>query len=105
VGPAGVGKTQFCHMLAILATLPKEKFGLDGSVLYFDSEGSFSADRKAFFIPFLSSNFISNPNKNFRLLEMATSRDPNYFNEEKLLLMTSRIIVQPVKTSIELMNK
>eukprot|EP00850_Spirogloea_muscicola_P015621 SM000121S26018 [mRNA] locus=s121:282961:286951:+ [translate_table: standard] len=45
VGPAGVGKTQFCLMLAIIATLPKALGGLSGSVFYIDTEKKFSSQR------------------------------------------------------------
>jgi hypothetical protein len=45
VGPSGVGKTQFCHMCSIFTTLPRDRSGLDGTVAYFDTETSFSAER------------------------------------------------------------
>ncbi|XP_057526896.1 DNA repair protein RAD51 homolog 2 [Amaranthus tricolor] len=38
VGPAGVGKTQFCLKLALLASLPSSCGGLDGHVIYIDVE-------------------------------------------------------------------
>ncbi|XP_061756414.1 DNA repair protein RAD51 homolog 2 isoform X3 [Nerophis ophidion] len=44
-GPSGCGKTQFCLMLSVLATLPKELGGLDRSVIYIDTESAFSAER------------------------------------------------------------
>eukprot|EP01117_Protostelium_nocturnum_P010202 TRINITY_DN3651_c0_g1_i1.p1 TRINITY_DN3651_c0_g1~~TRINITY_DN3651_c0_g1_i1.p1 ORF type:complete len:240 (-),score=60.54 TRINITY_DN3651_c0_g1_i1:69-788(-) len=40
-----MGKTQFCLMLSLLATLPKSLKGLDGSVIYYDTEGSFNVER------------------------------------------------------------
>ncbi|KAK4753807.1 hypothetical protein SAY87_001911 [Trapa incisa] len=45
VGPAGIGKTQFCFMLSILASLPESFGGLDGQVVYIDLEFKFSSKR------------------------------------------------------------
>ncbi|XP_038621365.1 DNA repair protein RAD51 homolog 2 [Tachyglossus aculeatus] len=70
-GPAGCGKTQFCMMMSVLATLPTHLGGLEGTVVYIDTESAFSAER---------------------LVEIAESRFPRYFNtEEKLLSMSSKI--------------
>ncbi|XP_035205409.1 DNA repair protein RAD51 homolog 2-like isoform X1 [Stegodyphus dumicola] len=44
-GPPGVGKTQFCFMLSMIATLPVSLGGADGEVLYIDTESTFSAER------------------------------------------------------------
>lgn len=38
MGPSGVGKTQFCHMLSVLAAR-------EGGVVYIDTEKVFSASR------------------------------------------------------------
>ena len=47
VGPAGAGKTQFCHMMTSRTLLPKSLGGegIDASVLYIDMEKTFSANR------------------------------------------------------------
>lgn len=45
VGEFGVGKTSICHKLAVLVQLPLDQGGLEGSTLYFDTEGTFSARR------------------------------------------------------------
>ncbi|KAM7278771.1 hypothetical protein ACFE04_005905 [Oxalis oulophora] len=45
VGPAGIGKTQFCLKLSLLASLPATYGGLDGSVIYIDMECKFSSRR------------------------------------------------------------
>lgn len=45
VGPSGVGKTQFCLKLSLLATLPTCYGGLNGRVIYFDTESKFSSRR------------------------------------------------------------
>ena len=47
VGPAGVGKTQSCLMLSVMATLTKEQGGLNGGVIYIDTEATFSPSRLA----------------------------------------------------------
>ncbi|XP_062037421.1 DNA repair protein RAD51 homolog 2 isoform X2 [Lepus europaeus] len=44
-GPPGCGKTQFCIMMSILATLPTDMGGLEGAVVYIDTESAFSAER------------------------------------------------------------
>ncbi|XP_036094327.1 DNA repair protein RAD51 homolog 2 isoform X2 [Rousettus aegyptiacus] len=70
-GPPGCGKTQFCIMMSVLATLPTNMGGLEGAVVYIDTESAFSAER---------------------LVEIAESRFPRYFNnEEKLLLTSSKV--------------
>ncbi|XAR59808.1 ATP diphosphatase [Bertholletia excelsa] len=45
VGPAGIGKTQFCMKLSLLASLPAKFGGLDGQVIYIDVESKFSSRR------------------------------------------------------------
>uniref|UniRef100_A0A8D0G9D7 DNA repair protein RAD51 homolog 2 n=1 Tax=Sphenodon punctatus TaxID=8508 RepID=A0A8D0G9D7_SPHPU len=70
-GPSGCGKTQFCIMMSMLATLPIHMGGLDGAVIYIDTESAFSAER---------------------LVEIAEHRFPNYFGtEEKLFSLTNSI--------------
>jgi DNA repair protein RadA len=39
------GKTQTCFTAAVMAQLPKEKGGLDGQVIYLDTEGTFRPER------------------------------------------------------------
>ncbi|KAI5002909.1 hypothetical protein ZWY2020_027559 [Hordeum vulgare] len=43
--PSGIGKTQFCLKLALLATLPECYGGLNGRVVYIDTESKFSSRR------------------------------------------------------------
>ncbi|XP_078518133.1 DNA repair protein RAD51 homolog 2 isoform X2 [Lissotriton helveticus] len=70
-GPSGCGKTQFCIMMSIIATLPTSMGGLDGAVVYIDTESAFSAER---------------------LVEMAGNRFPElYDTEEKLFSLSRRI--------------
>ncbi|XP_058110084.1 DNA repair protein RAD51 homolog 2 isoform X3 [Magnolia sinica] len=45
VGPAGIGKTQFCLKLALAAALPVCNGGLNGRVIYIDTESKFSSTR------------------------------------------------------------
>nr|CAB3460042.1 unnamed protein product [Digitaria exilis] len=45
VGPSGIGKTQFCLKLSLLAALPEYYGGLDGRVVYIDTESKFSSRR------------------------------------------------------------
>lgn len=41
----GAGKTQLMHTLAVNAQLPKKDGGLDGQVIYLDTENTFTPDR------------------------------------------------------------
>ncbi|KFO70220.1 DNA repair protein RAD51 2, partial [Cuculus canorus] len=69
--PPGCGKTQFCMMMSVLTTLPVSMGGLDGAVIYIDTESAFSAER---------------------LVEIAGNRFPTYFDsDEKLFCMTRSI--------------
>ena len=45
IGDYGVGKTQICMTLSVMAQLPRDKGGLEGNVIYVDTEGTFIADR------------------------------------------------------------
>ena len=44
-GPPGCGKTQFCLMLSVVATLPSSLGGLGRQVAYIDTEVAFTAER------------------------------------------------------------
>ncbi|XP_059068254.1 uncharacterized protein LOC131858821 [Cryptomeria japonica] len=43
VAPTGSGKTQFCLMLSVLAALPENHGGLNGNVVYIDTEHKFNS--------------------------------------------------------------
>jgi DNA repair protein RadA len=45
IGEYGVGKTQICLMLCVMAQRPVEKGGLDGTVVFIDTEGTFMPER------------------------------------------------------------
>ncbi|CAD7697991.1 unnamed protein product [Ostreobium quekettii] len=47
VGPAGVGKTQFCLQLSVSAAKPRHAGGLGRHVHYFDTEKKFTSNRVA----------------------------------------------------------
>ncbi|XP_020552214.1 DNA repair protein RAD51 homolog 2 isoform X2 [Sesamum indicum] len=80
VGPAGIGKTQFCLKLALLASLPTSYGGLGGRVIYVDVESKFSSKR---------------------MIEMGLSSFPEIFHMEGLAQeMAGRILVlQPASLS------
>jgi len=44
-GEFGSGKTQFCHTMCVTVQKSKEEGGLDGGVLYIDTEGTFRPER------------------------------------------------------------
>ncbi|KAL2487797.1 DNA repair protein RAD51-like protein 2 [Forsythia ovata] len=73
VGPAGIGKTQFCLKLALLASLPSSHGGLDGHVIYIDVESKFSSKR---------------------MIEMGVNSFPKIFHTEGMAKeMAGRILV------------
>ena len=45
IGEYGSGKTQICMMLSVTAQLPYERGGLEGSVVFIDTEGTFMPER------------------------------------------------------------
>nr|XP_039331608.1 DNA repair protein RAD51 homolog 2-like [Saimiri boliviensis boliviensis] len=84
-GPPGCGKTQFCIMMSILATLSTNMEGLKGAVVYIDTESAFSAER---------------------LVEIAESRFLSDFNtEEKLLLTSCKVHLYRELTCDEVLQK
>ena len=44
-GEFGCGKTQFAHTMSVMVQKPKEEGGLDGGVLYIDTENTFRPER------------------------------------------------------------
>src|SRR5919106_1541927 len=44
-GEFGSGKSQICHTLSAIATQPREVGGLNGGVIYVDTEGTFRPER------------------------------------------------------------
>ncbi|KAL3829151.1 hypothetical protein ACJIZ3_017953 [Penstemon smallii] len=73
VGPAGIGKTQFCLKLALLASLPTSYGGLGAHVIYVDVESKFSSRR---------------------MIEMGINSIPEIFQKEGLAQeMAGRILV------------
>ncbi|KRY21183.1 DNA repair protein RAD51 -like protein 3 [Trichinella patagoniensis] len=44
-GPSGIGKTQLCLQLAVDVSIPKVLGGVDGEVIYIDTEGAFKYKR------------------------------------------------------------
>lgn len=44
-GEFGCGKTQLCHTMCVMVQKPKEEGGLDGGVLYIDTENTFRPER------------------------------------------------------------
>ncbi|XP_008224994.1 PREDICTED: DNA repair protein RAD51 homolog 2 [Prunus mume] len=80
VGPAGIGKTQLCLKLALLASLPTAYGGLGGRVIYIDVESKFSSKR---------------------MIEMGSKSFPDMFHTKGMAQeMAGRILVlQPASLS------
>ncbi|PIK57069.1 putative DNA repair protein [Apostichopus japonicus] len=84
-GPPGCGKTQFCMMFSVLATLPRPLGTANGSVAYIDTESAFSAQR---------------------LVEIARSRFPDYFNQDDNLRdLCNRVHIYQESTCRELQER
>ena len=84
-GPSGCGKTQTCLMLSVLTTLSMSDGGLDGGVLYIDTESAFSAER---------------------LLEIARNRYPGIFrNEEDTVKLSESVHVFTESTCTSLLKR
>nr|XP_054759129.1 DNA repair protein RAD51 homolog 2-like [Lytechinus pictus] len=84
-GPPGCGKTQLCMMLSVLATLPVGMGGLNGSVMYIDTESAFSAER---------------------LVEIAQCRFPDYFSsEETLMNLVQKVHISMESTCFDLLHR
>ncbi|XP_071833287.1 DNA repair protein RAD51 homolog 2-like isoform X2 [Apostichopus japonicus] len=84
-GPPGCGKTQFCMMFSVLATLPRPLGTANGSVAYIDTESAFSAQR---------------------LVEIARSRFPDHFNQDDNLRdLCNRVHIYQESTCRELQER
>ncbi|KAJ7285486.1 hypothetical protein O6H91_Y330500 [Diphasiastrum complanatum] len=84
VGPAGIGKTQFCLMLTVLAVMPDPFGGLNGSVIYFDTEQRFTSQR---------------------MVEIAQHKFPNIlFTEAMIKQLAARVFVIVPTSVTELLD-
>jgi len=72
-------------MLSVLATIPKEFGGLEGNVIYIDTESAFSAAR---------------------LVEIASNRLPDYFSDaHKIEKLTQSISIYFIQTTEALLER
>lgn len=82
VGPAGLGKTQFCLGMCIVGCL--DRLSEEGRVLYIDTERKFSGER---------------------LAQIARSRFPdNFAIPESMATMLDRVLIKSPETSKELLD-
>ncbi|KAH9325977.1 hypothetical protein KI387_006155, partial [Taxus chinensis] len=82
VGPAGIGKTQLCLMLSVFAAMQKNHGGLDGNVVYIDTEHKFNSGR---------------------MIEIAKSSFPDIFCKEGVLQeLAARVMVLQLTSLTEL---
>jgi RAD51-like protein 1 len=84
VGPAGVGKTQVCMMLAAMMGMPVAVGGGGGGVLYIDTETKFSSAR---------------------LVEIAVARFPHSLRTDAdVEELTSRVVVVTPTSSAHMLQ-
>ncbi|XP_077995121.1 DNA repair protein RAD51 homolog 2-like [Glandiceps talaboti] len=84
-GPPGCGKTQTSILLSVLATLPSRLGGLNGGVIYIDTEGAFSAER---------------------LVEVAQCRFPDYFStDDRMTDLTHKVSIHSETTCEGLLTR
>jgi DNA repair protein RadA len=60
-GEFGTGKSQLCHQLCVTVQLPEIKGGLDGCVLYIDTEATFRPERMMQIAPRFGIKFMLKP--------------------------------------------
>eukprot|EP00271_Cylindrocystis_brebissonii_P014506 TRINITY_DN3586_c0_g1_i2.p1 TRINITY_DN3586_c0_g1~~TRINITY_DN3586_c0_g1_i2.p1 ORF type:complete len:370 (+),score=75.48 TRINITY_DN3586_c0_g1_i2:518-1627(+) len=85
VGPAGLGKTQLCLMMSVFATLPEDDGGLNGSVVYIDTENKLSSQR---------------------LVEIAQTRLPEFFSGDiEIERLTKQVLVVVPQSASELLER
>lgn len=84
VGGPGMGKTQACLSLSVMATLPEDWGGLGGGVVYIDTESTFSPSR---------------------LVEIARCRFPDFFNTAEMIHnLTANVRVFTAASAQELLQ-
>jgi DNA repair protein RadA len=74
IGEYGVGKTQICLTLCVKAQLPIEKGGLNGTVVYVDTEGTFMPER----IFQISNAFELDPHKTLENIFLARAYNSSH---------------------------
>ena len=85
-GEFGSGKTQFCHTMCVTVQKPKEEGGLDGTVLYIDTENTFRPER----IVTIAKAFGMDPEK--ALDKIIVARAYNSAHQTLILEESSQLI-------------
>ena len=85
-GEFGSGKTQFCHTMCVTVQKPKEEGGLDGTVLYIDTENTFRPER----IVSIAKAFGVDPEK--ALDKIIVARAYNSAHQQLILEEASQLI-------------
>ena len=85
-GEFGSGKTQFCHTMCVTVQKPKEEGGLDGTVLYIDTENTFRPER----IVSIAKAFGMDPEK--ALDKIIVARAYNSAHQQLILEEASQLI-------------
>jgi len=82
-GEFGSGKTQIGHQLAVCATMPEENGGLDGDVIYIDTENTFRPER----ITQMARGLDLDPNEVLKRIHIARA-----FNSHHQILLVDKAL-------------
>jgi len=93
-GEFGSSKTQLCFQLAVNATLPEEKGGLDSDVIIIDSENTFRPER----IIQMSNYLGVDPDAVLRRIHVARA-----FNSQHQILLVDKALELAQETKVRLM--
>ncbi|MBD3191675.1 MAG: hypothetical protein GF308_13590 [Candidatus Heimdallarchaeota archaeon] len=111
-GEYRTGKTQTCLTCAVTAQLPKERGGLDRSVIYIDTENSFNANHlqkigERFGIPReeLLDNLFVVQAEQLRYLSQAIDRLPGYVQALDPGLIVVDSLMAPFRTEFHELNE
>lgn len=86
-GEFGSGKTQFCHTMACRVQLPKEKGGLEGKVIWVNTEGTFESTR----IEAISESLGLDKDKTLDNILVADAL--NSVEQHEIMLKVSRMLI------------
>jgi len=97
-GEFGSGKTQVAHQLAVNAQLPRERGGLDGSVIIIDTENTFRPERISQMVGGLSARYDGEYDHGEFLKNIHVARAYNS-NHQMLLVDSASQLAEELKST------